>query len=410
MWLSFGIGTYLAGREGVVKKFAEEENIFVGKLIGKYSDDGGNLSEDINFDLFWEVWDDIHDTYVDKENLSDKKLFYGALHGMVAAVDDPYTIFMDPKISKEFTEDLSGSFEGIGAEIGIKKDILTIVAPLPDMPAESAGLRAGDQVLAINGESTQGMNIDTAVSKIRGPKGETVVLSVYREGFDEIKDISIVRDKIVVKSIKTEMKDNGLFYIQITNFNDDTKTLFDSAVREIVENNPKGIILDLRNNPGGYLDTSIEVASEWIDDGVVVQEKSHEKIEFEHLSRGRARLKNFPTVVLINQGSASASEIVSGALQDYDLATIIGQQSFGKGSVQALSKFSDGSSVKITVTKWLTPDGRSINDEGIMPDYLVDFTFENYENNEDPQLEVAEKFLLGEDISEIATSTNAIDQ
>lgn len=409
MWLSFGLGTYLAGREGVIQELAKDQNVFIGKLIGKYSDDSkGRLTEDVKFNLFWEVWDDIFDTYVDKDELSEKTLFYGALRGMVAAVDDPYTVFMDPKISKEFSEDLAGTFEGIGAEIGIKNNVLTIVAPLPDMPAEAAGLRSGDQVLAIDSESTMNMTLDQAVSKIRGPKGTEVVLSIFREGFESLEDIAIKRDKIIVKSVRTEARDSGVFVIEITNFNDDTKILFDQAVQKIATVNPKGIILDLRNNPGGYLDTSIEMASEWVEKALVVQEKSNEKIENEHLSRGRARLKNFPTVVLINQGSASASEIVAGALQDYDLATIIGKKSFGKGSVQSLLQLSDGSSVKITSTKWLTPNGRSINDEGIMPDYEVNLTIEDYNANNDPQLEVAEKFLLGEDISLLASSTKEI--
>jgi carboxyl-terminal processing protease len=408
MWCSFGLGTFLAGREGVFKDLAEKENVFVGKLIGKYREADGRLSQDVDFNLFWEVWDDIYEDYVDKDRLSEKKLFYGALRGMVDAVDDPYTVFMDPVISKEFDDDLAGTFEGIGAEIGIKNNILTIIAPLPDMPAEAAGLRSGDQVLAINSEETANMSLDLAISKIRGPKDTEVMLSIYREGFESVRDFTIKRDKIVVKSIGTEQKDNGLFYIRLTNFNDDTKDLFDQAVQEIVKTNPRGIILDLRNNPGGYLDTSIEVASEWIEKDAVVQEKSSEKIEFEHLSRGRARLKNFPTAVIVNQGSASASEIVAGALQDYGLATVFGKKSFGKGSVQALRKLEDGSSVKITVTKWLTPKGRSINDEGIMPDYEVDLTLEDYNANKDPQLDVAMKFLLGEDISNLATSTKEI--
>jgi len=317
----------------------------------------------------------------------------------VSSIGDPYTVFMDPKIAREFQDDLKGTFEGIGAEIGIKNDVLTIIAPLPDMPAEKAGLRAGDLVLAIDEGSTMGISIDEAVNRIRGPKDTDVILAIKREGEDKVREITVTRGKIVVSSVRTEHREDGLYLIKITNFNDDTKRLFDKAVREIIDSNPEGVILDLRNNPGGYLDTAIEIASEWIETDVVVAEKYSDGRVIEHLARGRARLKDFPAAVLVNQGSASASEIVSGALQDYGEGVIIGKQTFGKGSVQTLNKFDDGSSVKITVAKWLTPNGRSINDEGIMPDYEIDLTHEDFETNNDPQFDAAVAWLFGEDIS-----------
>ena len=404
LWLSFGAGAYLTGKNEVLQKLAVKEVVYVGELLGKYQEiEPGTISQDIDFDLFWEVWDAIEETYVDRDDLNEKALFYGALKGLVSSIGDPYTVFMDPKIAREFQDDLKGTFEGIGAEIGIKNDVLTIIAPLPDMPAEKAGLRAGDLVLAIDENSTMGISIDEAVNKIRGPKDTDVILAIKREGEDKVREITITRGKIIVSSVRTELRDDGLYLIKITNFNDDTKKLFDQAVREIIENNPEGIILDLRNNPGGYLDTAIEISSEWIEDSVVVSEKYSDGRMIEHLARGRARLKGFPAVILVNQGSASASEIVSGALQDYGEGVVIGKQTFGKGSVQTLNKFDDGSSVKITVAKWLTPNGRSINDEGIMPDYEIDLTHEDYELNNDPQLEAAVRFLMGEEIS---TSTN----
>ncbi|MCK5061480.1 S41 family peptidase [Candidatus Parcubacteria bacterium] len=400
LWISFGAGVYLTGKNEILKDLAAKEVVYVGKLLGKYQEvKPGTISQDIDFDLFWEVWDAIEETYVDKEDLNEKVLFYGALKGLVSSIGDPYTVFMDPKIAREFQDDLKGTFEGIGAEIGIKNDILTIIAPLPDMPAEKAGLRAGDLVLAINEESTLGISIDEAVSKIRGPKGTNVVLAIKRENEDQVREITITRGKIVVSSVRTNLRDDGIYSIKITNFNDDTQKLFNQAVRDIINNNPEGIILDLRNNPGGYLDTAIEISSEWIEDNVVVTEKYSDERMIEHLARGRARLKDFPTVVLVNQGSASASEIVSGALQDYGKAAVIGKQTFGKGSVQTLNKFDDGSSVKITVAKWLTPNKRSINDEGIMPDYEIDLTIEDYETNNDPQLDAAVALLKGEEIS-----------
>ena len=410
MWASFGAGLYATGKSAVIKDLAKQEVVYTGKILGKYSEPtDGKLSQDVDFSLFWQVWDSLYANYVDKDKLNEKKLFYGAIKGMVSAVGDPYTVFMDPKISEEFQSDLAGTFEGIGAEIGIKTDVLTIIAPLPETPAEQAGLMAGDKVVAIDGTSTQGITVDEAVNKIRGPKGSEVVLSIVRDGVDGVKDYTIKRDQIVVKSVRTQMRDDGIFVVTITNFNNDTKSGFDEAVREILDKNPKGIIIDLRNNPGGYLDTAIEIASEWVENNIVVTEKYTDDRKFDHLSRGRARLAGYKTVVLVNQGSASASEIVSGALQDYGLATLVGEKTFGKGSVQTVTDFGDGSSVKITVAKWLTPNGRSINDEGIEPNVVVDLTPEDFNAGKDPQMEAAIDIIDGKPVpqSNNATSTDS---
>lgn len=407
MVISFGSGMYISQKSEVIKELAKKEVVYLGQLTGKYSRSRDDLlKQDVGFDLFWEVWDTLKKEYVDKEKLNEKEMFYGALKGLVASVGDPYTVFMDPKLSREFEDDLAGTFEGIGAEIGIRKEILTIIAPLEGTPAQKAGLAAGDKIYAINGESTAGMAVDEAVSKIRGPKDSNVTLTVLPVGSETAKDIVIARSVITVKSIKTEIvssagagesqeekKDNDIFVLKISNFNNDTLDLFNEAVRDILAKNPKGIILDLRNNPGGYLDTAIELASEWVDNGVIVTEKFSEEKKNEYLSRGRARLKDYPTVVLVNGGSASASEILAGALRDYKKATIVGEQTFGKGSVQTLREFGDGSSVKITVAKWLTPNGDSINDAGIKPDIEIEMTPKDYEENKDPQMEKAIEIL-----------------
>lgn len=394
MIVSFNVGLIISGRSDFFKEIASEEAVFVGKIIGEYSEpEPGKIGQDINFALFWKTWDLVHDNYVDQDKVEDKKLFYGALQGLVSSLGDPYTVFMNPKDSKDFGEDLSGEFEGIGAEISIKDEILTIIAPLPGMPAEKSGLKAGDKIYAINDESTAGITIDEAVEKIRGPKGTQVKLSIARDGFSELKDYELTRNTIVVKSVQTELRDDNIFYIKITSFNENTKPLFDKAVGEIVKDGPRGIIVDLRNNPGGYLNTAIEVVSEWVEEGVVVFEKFGDDKSLEHPARGRALLKDFPTVVLVNEGSASASEILAGALQDYQKATLVGKKTFGKGSVQTLINLDDGSSVKITIAKWLTPSGRSINDEGIVPDIEVDYTEEDFENDLDPQLDKAVEIL-----------------
>ncbi|MCU0679634.1 MAG: S41 family peptidase [Planctomycetes bacterium] len=412
MLISFEAGLVAADRGRIFRQAVNEEASYAGKLLGKYNPVfPSTLAEDVDFDLFWEVWDVLKENYVDRQELADKKLFYGALKGLVSAAGDPYTVFMEPPVAQEFAADLAGTFEGIGAEIGMKNEIITVIAPLPDMPAEKAGLKAGDNVYAIDGESTMGLSVDEAVSRIRGPKGTVVTLSIARPGESGLKDIAITRNTILVKSVRAEYRaEDNIYSIRITNFNEDTENLFNQAVKEIIEKNPRGIIVDMRNNPGGFLDTAIELASEWVDDGVIVTEKYSEEKKTEHLARGRARLQSFPTVVLVNQGSASASEIVAGALQDGEKATIVGMTTFGKGSVQTLTDLSDGSSVKITVAKWLTPDGRSINDEGIAPDVEIDLTAEDYNTGRDPQLDAAVAILLGEPMPTIVNATSTIGQ
>jgi len=384
---------YFSKKNEIISELAKDEVVYLGKLTGKYSQADGVLTQDIDFSLFWDVWDALKKDYVDQADINEKEMFYGALRGLVASVDDPYTVFMDPLLSKEFEDDLAGTFEGIGAEIGIRDQILTIIAPLDGMPAQIAGLKAGDKVFAIDDESTMGISIDAAVRKIRGAEGTDVTLTISREGMDEVENITITRGVIVVKSVNTELRDDDILVVKITNFNGDTSNLFNDAVREILSKDPKGVILDLRNNPGGFLDTSIEVSSEWIEEGVVVIEQFSDDRQNEYLSRGRARLKDYLTVVLVNEGSASASEIVAGALRDHEEATIVGMQTYGKGSVQSLQEFSDGSSAKITVAKWMTPNGSSINKEGVTPDVVVDLTIEDFEADLDPQMDKAVEIL-----------------
>lgn len=393
----FFAGMIFTQRNEIIKQLTLEKAEYTGQILNKYGLTPKNkLSEDVDFNLFWKVWDLLHKEYVDKGKINEKEMFYGAIYGMTAALKDPYTVFMDPKNTKEFADDLAGTFEGIGAEIGIRKDVLVIIAPLANMPAEKAGLKAGDKIYAINGVSTAGIMVDEAVNKIRGHKDTEVTLTISRDGLSKAKDVKIKRGVIIVKSVITEMRSDKIFVIKVSNFNNDTSNLFNQAVSEVVKLNPKGIILDLRNNPGGYLDTAVEVASEWVEDGVIVTEKFTEEKKNEYLARGRARLKDFSTVILVNQGSASASEIVAGALKDKNKATIIGKKTFGKGSVQTMEDLPDGSSVKITVAKWLTPNGDCINEQGIAPNVEVELTEEDYNNLKDPQLDKALEILKKE--------------
>jgi len=391
---SFLAGMYVSKTNEAFGEFAKKESIYLGKLTGKYNEDNqGELSTDIDFSLYWELWDTLKAKYVDRDKMEDKRMFYGSLKGLASSLGDPYTVFLDPKNSQEFSESLSGTFEGIGAEVGMRDDVLTVIAPLDGMPAQKAGLLTGDKIFSVDGESTLNMTIDEAISNIRGEKGTVVTLTIYREGMEETKDIKVTRDVIRVNSVTTRMEDNNIFVIKISNFNEDTINLLNKAIIEILVKNPDGIVLDLRNNPGGYLETAIEVASEWVEEGVVVLERFSNDQEIGYQARGIARLKDYSTVVLVNMGSASASEIVAGALKDYGLATIVGVKTFGKGSVQALQSFKDGSSAKITVAEWLTPNGDSINKEGVTPDEEVEYTLENFKEGKDPQMERALEIL-----------------
>jgi len=364
------------------------------KLCFSLDDENSHEMDGVDLGLFWDTWNMLEQNYVDKGKLIDKDLFYGALRGMVESVGDPYTIFMDPTTLNEFNEDMAGSFEGIGAEIGKKDDIITVVAPLAGMPAEKAGLKSGDMIIEIDGESTAGLNVMEAVKKIRGPKDSTVILTIARKGEESLLKIEITRGVIVIKSVKYELLENNIFVITVSNFNDDTDALFNEAVNEALLKNPKGIILDMRNNPGGYLDMAVNMAGNWIDNDVVVVEDYGLGAKVNHKSFNRASLKSIPTVVLVNQGSASAAEIVAGALQDNDFATIVGEKTFGKGSVQVLKPLADGSAIKITTAKWMTPKGRSINDLGIEPDVVVEYTLKDFEAKKDPQKDKAIEILL----------------
>lgn len=355
---------------------------------------GANPSDPIDFDLYWEVWDKIKANYVDTNKLSDKDLFYGSLRGLAEATGDPYTVFMDPEEAKEFEDDLAGTFEGIGAEIGLRNDIPTVIAPLDGMPAQKAGLRAGDKVYAVDEKPTLGLNLNEVIKMIRGPKDTKVKLTIIR-GEEKPTDIEITRSLIVTKSVKTELRPDGIYILRVTNFNNDTEELFNVAVNDISAKKPKGIVLDLRNNPGGYLETAVTLASAWVEDGPVVAEQFNGNRRNEYPARGSAKLKDIPTVVLVNGGSASASEILAGALRDYKEATIVGEKTYGKGSVQSLNDLSEGASLKVTVAKWLTPAGDYINEKGLEPEIKVEMTIDDLDHDRDPQLDKAVEIIKG---------------
>lgn len=349
--------------------------------------------EEIDFSLFWEAYHKLQEKFVDKSKIDIQKIIYGAISGMVNSLGDPYTIFLTPEESKRFEEDVKGTFEGVGMEIGIKKGQLQVVAPLEGTPAQRAGIKAGDKILKIDDRTTENITLDEAVSLIRGPKGTKVRLTIFREGWEKEKEFEIVRDVILVPSLKWEMKD-GIIYLKIYQFSEIASFDFTRAAIEILNQPTQKMILDLRNNPGGYLEVAQDIAGWFLEEGKIVAIEDFgngEKKEYK--SDGPAKFLDYKIVILINGGSASGAEILAGALRDNRGILLIGEKSFGKGSVQELEKLSGGSSLKITVAKWLTPKGNLISDVGLEPDIKVEMTEKDFEEEKDPQLEKAIEIL-----------------
>ncbi len=371
--LSFGLGVLVGNVWGIRKQITSDDgNIEIVKVLNLYAK---SRSDSVDFNQFWDLWNLVKEKYV-AQPVDDVKLFYGAMQGLVSGLEDPYSAFFPPKKAEEFAKDLSGEFEGIGAEIGMQKNQLTIIAPLPSSPAEKAGLKAGDKIYAIDGKETFNLSLDEAISAIRGPKGTQVKLTISHDGLEEVEEITVTRDVIVVPTVIWEMKEDKFAYLRISYFNEKTGIEFDKAVKKIQAKNPQGIILDLRGNPGGYLETAVSVASEWVKNGLIVKEKSSQGEGGKYYSVGKHNFVGFPTVVLVDGGSASGSEIVAGALQDYKLAKIVGQKTYGKGSVQDFEVLSDGSALKLTIARWHTPNDRQIEGDGIQPDIVLDKMFE----------------------------------
>jgi carboxyl-terminal processing protease len=350
--------------------------------------------KNVDFSLFWEAWNLVNEKYVDTTKIDQQKMIYGAISGMVKSIGDPFSSFMDPEESKQFSQELEGTFEGIGVEIGMKSDILTVISPLAGSPAEKAGLKAGDKVLKIGDKLTSDTTIDEAVSLIRGPKGTDISLTILHEKSSTPIEVKITRDQINVKSVTLDWKNNNIAVIKISKFGDDTVSGMNQVASQVVSQKAKGVILDLRNNPGGYLEAAVEISSKFIPQGkVVVSEEERGGGKKEYDARGGDILGGIPVVVLVNSGSASASEITAGALRDDLGAQLIGKKTFGKGSVQELEKLSGGSNLRVTIARWLTPNGDYIMEKGIDPTIDVDLTDTDYNNNRDPQMDKALEVL-----------------
>ncbi|HRS22857.1 MAG TPA: S41 family peptidase, partial [Candidatus Woesebacteria bacterium] len=348
---------------------------------GRWQGTGG-----LDLSLMRQVKNELEDKYLDKTKINDNEMKYGAIRGLVASLGDPYTVFLSPKENKGSNEDLAGQFGGVGISLGYKDKTLAVMAPLPKSPAEKAGILAGDLILKITDEKkgitreTNEISLQEAVSLIRGEVGTEVTLKLYREGNEDTFDVTLKRDNIMVAGVELEwLEDQKIAWIKLSKFTDSLLKEWPMVVDEILSvktsldgKNFKGIILDLRNNPGGYLTASVLVGSDFINEGVIVKQESRHGATIDYrVDPSRKKLLDDKLVVLVNGGSASAAEILAGALQFYQRAELVGEKTFGKGTIQEPENFSDGSGIHITIAKWLLPDSRNIHDEGVSPDIEV---------------------------------------
>ncbi len=350
-----------------------------------------------DFEPFWKVWNIIDEKYPGASSVSAQDRVYGAIKGLMGSIGDPYSVFFPPQDSKDFSDTISGSFEGIGMEVGIKDKMLTVVAPLKNTPAEKAGIKAGDKVLKIDGVTTNDMSVDKAVDLIRGKRGTTVKLEIYRVGEDKPREISVVRDTISIPTLDTELRADGVFVISLYNFSASSAGLMEGALREFKASGSKELVIDLRGNPGGYLDAAVDMASFFLPEGdtVVTEDFGTNGSPKVYRSRGYdlLDLKNIKVALLADKGSASASEILAGALQQHGVAKLFGETTYGKGSVQEVLDVTSDTTMKITVAKWLTPDGTWISEHGLTPDVPVEFTEADSAAHKDPVMDRAVQYL-----------------
>lgn len=355
---------------------------------------GLGAADSVDFEPFWKAWSIIDEKFVGTSTTDQDKV-WGAIAGLADSLGDPYTTFFPPVESKEFAAEISGNFEGVGMELGVREGKLTVVSPIKGAPADKAGIKAGDVILKINDTPSIDFSTDEAVKLIRGKAGTKVTLTLERAGAAAPLVVSVTRDKIDLPTIKTERK-GDVFVISLYSFNANAAQLFRGALREFIDARTNKLVIDLRGNPGGFLDAAIDMASWFLPkDAVVVREEfGKEGGEKVHNSKGFNIFKdNLRLVILVDGGSASASEILAGALKENDKATLVGAKTFGKGSVQELISLTSDTSLKVTIAKWLTPDGHSISNNGIMPDYVIEMTKEDVAVKRDPQMDKALELL-----------------
>lgn len=360
----------------------------VDKITGVYNKSSIDTTS-TDFDPFWKAWNILKEKSINTKDISDEDRMWGATQGLASSFNDPYTVFFPPEENKLFNDSIRGSFSGIGAEVGIKDNFLTIVSPLKDSPAWKSGLKAGDIIMKIGDVDSSGMSIDRAINLIRGERGTTIELTIFREGDKNTRVFSIVRDIVEIPTIDTELRPDNIFVIKFYSFSENSARLFNEALTSFVNSSSNKLILDLRGNPGGYLDSALLIASQFIEEGKVVAIEDFGDMKEQQIYRSfgpRIINQEISLAVLVDRGSASASEILAGALKEHNKGTIIGERTFGKGSVQEVVKVTEDTSLKVTVAKWLTPDGTSISENGLEPDIKVSITEQDIIKGDDPQL------------------------
>ena len=355
------------------------------------------VATQVDFSPFWKVWNTLNEKYPSASNTTDQERVYGAIGGLVNSLNDPYSVFFTPDETKSFEDEIAGNFDGIGMEVGIKNKILTVIAPLKDTPAYRANIKSGDKILKIDTTVTSDLSIEKAIKLIRGPKGTFVTLTIFREGNEKPEEIKITRDTINIPTLDTELRKDGIFVIKLYSFSANSANLFRNAMKQFAESGSDKLLLDLRGNPGGYLDAAVDMASWFLKKGktVVTEDYGNNKTTEVFRSKGYDIFNDkLKFVILIDGGSASASEILAGAMQDNGRAKIVGAQSFGKGSVQEVVNITPDTILKITVAKWLTPNGTSISEKGLNPDYPIEITQKDLDAKTDPQMNKAVELLL----------------
>jgi carboxyl-terminal processing protease len=366
-------------------------------VVSGVSNISPTASTTADFSVFWQAWQDLNDNYLRNPSTTDQTKMYGAITGLVGAVGDPYTEFFSPADSQQFQQDITGNFGGIGAELGTNASgSIVVIAPLPGTPAANAGLKPEDAILAVNGSSTDGMNVDDVVNVVRGVIGTTVKLTIMRTGWTKPQDFTMTRENIQVPTVKFEMKGN-IAHITLAEFTQDADGLFYQSLQKAVDNNAQGIVLDLRDDPGGYLEVAVDLSGYFLKPGSqVVKEVGRTVATQNYTASGSGALDTMPMAILVNGGSASAAEILSGALHDDRNIPLVGEKSFGKGTVQQLFNLSDGSSLKITVAHWVLPSGRILDHDGLVPDYPVTISDADIKSGNDPQLAKALQVVQAE--------------
>lgn len=382
----FGFGIYVGGSN------YREINKVMG-ISGKET----QVSTETDFSPFWKVWNIINEKYPSPDKITDQERVYGAISGLMGSLKDPYSVFFNPEEAKSFEEEIAGNFDGIGMEVGLKNGIITVIAPLKDTPAYRADIKSGDKIFKIDNTTTTDLSIEEAIKLIRGPKGTTVTLTIYRGDEKQPREIKIVRDTINIPTLDTEIRKDGIFVVKLYSFSANSANLFRNAMKEFVASKSDKLILDLRGNPGGYLDASVDMASWFLKSGKVVVTEDYGNNREPEIFRSKGYdifTDKLKFVILIDGGSASASEILAGAMQDNNRAKLVGETSFGKGSVQQVIDVTPDTIVKITVAKWLTPNGNSISEKGLAPDYEVKITQKDLDAKLDPQMDKAVELLL----------------